>query len=59
MQETVRDVGSIHELGRSSGGEAWLPTPVFLLGEPHGQKGLVGHSPWGRKELDNTLDNRP
>ena len=25
-----------------------------LPGEPHGQKGLVGYSPWGCKELDMT-----
>ena len=31
---------------------AWLPTPVFLPGESHGQKSLAGHSPWGHKELD-------
>ena len=31
---------------------AWQPTPVFLPGESHGQKSLVGYSPQGRKELD-------
>ena len=30
----------------------WKPTPVFLLGESHGQRILVGYSPWGHKELD-------
>ena len=25
----------------------WQPTPVFLLGESHGQGSLVGYSPWG------------
>ena len=30
------------------------PTPVFLPGEFHGQRGLVGYSPWGRKEVDTT-----
>ena len=29
----------------------WLPTPVFLPGEFHGQWGLVGCSPWGHEEL--------
>ena len=29
-------------------------TPVFLPGESHGQRGLVGYSPQGRKELDTT-----
>ena len=24
----------------------------ILAGEFHGQRSLVGHSPWGRKELD-------
>ena len=33
---------------------AWQPTPVFLPGEFHGQRNLVGYSPWGHKELDTT-----
>ena len=32
----------------------WLPTPVFLTGEFHGQRGLVGCSLWGLKESDTT-----
>ena len=32
--------------------EAWQPTPVFLPGESHGQRGLMGYSPRGRKESD-------
>ena len=32
----------------------WQPTPVFLPGESHGQRSLVGCSPWGRTELDRT-----
>ena len=32
----------------------WQPTPVFLPGESHGQRHLVGYSPWGYKELDIT-----
>ena len=28
------------------------PTPVFLPGKSHGQRRLVGCSPWGHKELD-------
>ena len=27
---------------------------VFFLGEVHGERSLVGYSPWGRKELDTT-----
>ena len=32
----------------------WQPMPVFLPGESHGQRSLVGYSPWGRKEWDMT-----
>ena len=33
---------------------AWQPTPVFLPGEFHGQRSLVGYSPEHHKELDTT-----
>ena len=33
---------------------AWQPTPVFLPGEFHGQRSLVGCSPRGYKESDAT-----
>ena len=33
---------------------AWLPTPVFLPGEFHGQRSLTANSTWGSKELDMT-----
>ena len=29
-------------------------TPVYLPGEPHGQRSLSGYSPWGCKELSTT-----
>ena len=32
----------------------WLPTPKFLPGKSHGQRSLVGYSPWGCKESDTT-----
>ena len=32
----------------------WQPIPVFLPGEFHGQRSLVGYSPWGCKESDMT-----
>ena len=37
----------------SLGGEErrkWQPSPVFLFGKFHGQRSLVGYSPWGRKD---------
>ena len=33
---------------------AWQPTPVFVPGESHGQRSLVGYHPWSCKELDMT-----
>ena len=48
------DLGSIPGLGRSPGGDPWQPTPVFLSGEFHGRRSLVGYSPWDHKELDMT-----
>ena len=32
----------------------WHSTPVFLPGKPHGQRSLVGYSPWCHKESDTT-----
>ena len=34
--------------------KGWKPTPVFLPGESHGQKRLVGYSSWVRQEWDMT-----
>ena len=28
----------------------WQPIPIFLPGESHGQRRLVGYSPWGHQE---------
>ena len=46
------DPGSIPGLGRSPGEGNGNPTLVFLPGKSHGQRSLVGYSPWGRKESD-------
>ena len=40
MQVDVRDTSSVPGLGRSPGGGQ--PIPVFLAGESHGQRSLVG-----------------
>ena len=34
--------------------QTWHPTPVLLPGKSHGQRRLVGCSPWGCEELDTT-----
>ena len=36
----------------------WQPTPVLLPGKFHGQRSLVGCSPWGHEELDTTEPRR-
>ena len=36
---------------------AWQPTPVFLLGEFHGQRNLVGYSPPGVAKTRTRLTN--
>ena len=36
--------------------EGMASTPVFLIGESHGQRDLAGYSPQGCKELDMTGD---
>ena len=41
-------------LGKVSWRRAWKLTPVFMPGESHGQRSLVGYSPYGRKESDVT-----
>ena len=58
------DLGSIPGSGRSPGeGNGnplqyscleWLPIPIFLLREFHGQSSLADYSPWGHKESDRT-----
>ena len=35
--------------------ETWQPTPVFLPGESHGQRGRAGYSPWNREKSDKTV----
>ena len=45
---------NIKYLGTNKKSLKWQPTPVFLPGESHGQRSLVGYSPQGRKELNMT-----
>ena len=51
---SAKDVGSVPGLGRFPWNRKWQPTLVFLPGKFHGQRSLVGYSPWGHKELDAT-----
>ena len=44
------DAGEIPGSRRSPGGGNGNPLQHFLPGKFHGQRSLVGYSPWGRKE---------
>ena len=50
----ARDLGLIPGLGRSPGVGHGNPLQHSCLEIPHGQRSLVGYSPWGRKESDIT-----
>ena len=60
MAQMLKDLPSVWEtwvrslVRRIPWRSEWLPTPVFLPGESHGQRSLVGYSPWGCKESDTT-----
>ena len=60
VAQTVKNPPAMRETWvQSLGGEdpwrrAGQPTPVFLPGESHGQRSLVGYGPWGHRELDAT-----
>ena len=46
--------GSDPWVGKVPWRRKWQPTPVCLPGKFHGQRSLVGYSPWGGTELDMT-----
>ena len=49
------DAGSIPASERFPGKGNGNPTPVFLPGESHGQRRLVGYSPWDRRRVRHDL----
>ena len=50
----VGDLGLTPGLGRSPGGGHGNPLQCSCQENAHGQRRLVGYSPWGRKESDTT-----
>ena len=52
LSANAGDMGSVSGSGRSPGEGKWQPTPIFLPGESHRQRSLVGYSPLGCKESD-------
>ena len=53
----VGDLGSIPGLGRSPGEGHGNPFQYSCLDNPHGQRSMVGYSPWGRKESDWAIEH--
>ena len=54
-ESTCRAGSWLRSLGQKSPRKGeWLSTPVFLPRELHGQRSLVGYSPWSHKESDMT-----
>ena len=51
-------MGWIPGSGRFLWRRKWQPTPVFLPGESHGQRSLVGYSPWGHRHNRMTKPKR-
>ena len=49
-------LGSIPGLGRSPGGGHGNPLQYSCLENLHGQRSLVGYSPWGHKESETLSD---
>ena len=60
VAQRVKNLAAMQEtLVQYLGGEdpwrkEWLPTPVFLPGEFHGQRSLASYSPYSWKESDMT-----
>ena len=50
----IRDTDCIQGSRRSLGGGHGNPLQYSCLEKPHGQRNLVGYSPWGHKESDMT-----
>ena len=50
----VGDLGSIPGPGRSPGEANGKPLQYSCLENSHGQRSLVGYSPWGHKQSDMT-----
>ena len=60
VAQLVKDLLAVQEtgfnpwVGNIPWRRKWQSTPVFLPGESHGQRSLVGYSPWTHKELDTS-----
>ena len=51
----VQEAGFNPWVGKLPWRRAQQPTPVFLPREFHGQRSLMGYSPWGHRESDTVM----
>ena len=54
LQRVGHDWGDLAGPSVQNRRRQWHPTPVLLPGKSHGERSLVGCSPWGREESDTT-----
>ena len=54
IMATSKAEGKFKEIVHLTRRRRWHPTPVLSPGESHGQRSLVGCSPWGLYESDTT-----
>ena len=55
VKNSSADAGdAVQSLGWEDPLEKEMATPVFLPGKSHGERSLVGYSPWGHNETDMT-----
>ena len=60
VTQTVKRLPAMREtrldswVGKIPWRRKWQSTPALLPGKSHGQRSLIGYSPWGHKESDRT-----
>jgi len=45
LRDQCKEIEENNRMGKTR--DLWHPTPVLLSGKSHGQRSLVGCSPWG------------
>ena len=57
LAQTIKNLPKVQQIrfnpwvGKTPWRGKWQHTPVFLPGKSHGQRSLVGYSPWGHKRV--------
>ena len=45
VKNLLANAGDLRDIRRIPWRRTWQPIPVFLPGEPHGERSMVGYSP--------------